>query len=139
MSQFINEQEHAKKRKLFTIFGIVFVILGFGFFIGGPIAAFITGKFYLGFIAFLCVFLLFPGFIMLSLGTMRAMTQFTAQSVGPVGVEAAHNYGRPIAREMASGLKDGFTGENSEMYCKYCGNLIDADSDFCKYCGKKLN
>lgn len=74
---------------------------------------------------------------MLSLGSARAVASFTAQSVGPVAVNAAHKYGRPIAREVASGIKDGLTGKNSEMYCKYCGNIIDEDSDFCKYCGKK--
>ena len=139
MSISTNEQEHAKKRKRFTIFGIILIILGFCCFIGGPIAAFMTRKFYLGFIAFIGVFLLFPGFVLFSLGTMRALSKYTSESVGPVAVNAAHNYGRPIAREMASGIKDGLTGENSEMYCKYCGNLIDEDSEFCKYCGKKQN
>ena len=137
MSAMMNEQEHAKKRKKYTILGIIFIIIGFSCFIGGPISAMITHLFYLFFLSFLGVFFLFPGFIMLSLGTQRAVSQFVAQSVGPVGVEAAHKYGRPIAREMASGIQNGLNDENSEMYCKYCGNLIDQDSEFCKYCGKK--
>lgn len=30
--------------------------------------------------------------------------------------------------------------ENSkpQLYCRYCGNIIDADSEYCRYCGKKL-
>ena len=76
---------------------------------------------------------------MISLGTQRAMAAFQAQSVGPVATQAAHDFGRPVAREMASGVNDGLTGENAEIYCKYCGNRIDADSDFCKYCGRKQN
>lgn len=139
MSVMMSEKEHAKKRKLFTILGILFIILGFGCFIGGPIAGMATGIFYLFFISVPGVLLIAPGFFMLSLGTQRAITSFTAQSVGPVGVTAAHNYGSAAAREMAGGIKDGFTGENSERYCKYCGNRIDADSEFCEFCGKKLN
>ena len=139
MAVLMDEKEHAKKRKKFTILGIIFIILGFSCFIGGPISAMMTGKFYLFFISFAGVFLLFPGFLMLALGTSRAMAAFQAQSVGPVATQAAHDFGRPVAREMASGVNDGLTGENAEIYCKYCGNRIDADSDFCKYCGRKQN
>ena len=34
------------------------------------------------------------------------------------------------ARALKNGFKD-------EVYCKYCGYLIDSDSIFCKKCGKK--
>ena len=34
------------------------------------------------------------------------------------------------ARAFKNGFKD-------EVYCKYCGYLIDSDSIFCKKCGKK--
>ena len=138
MAVLMSEEEHAKKRKKFTILGILFLIIGFGLFFGGPICAFLVHPI-LGLISMAGVLFIVPGFIMLSLGTQRALAAYTAQSAGPVGVEAAHNYGKPIAKEMAEGVKDGLTGENSEIYCKYCGNLIDSDSDFCKYCGKKLN
>ena len=139
MAVLMSEEEHAKKRKKFTILGILFVILGFSCFIGGPIAAMTTGIFYLFFISFFGTFMIVPGFIMLSLGTSRAIASFQAQSVGPVATQAAHDFGRPIAREMTAGVMDGMTGENAEIYCKYCGNRIDADSDFCKYCGRKQN
>lgn len=138
MPVMMSEQEHAKKRNKFTVLGIIFIILGFSCFIGGPIAAMVTHLFYLFFLSFIGVFLLFPGFVMLSLGTQRALTSFTAQSVGPVGVEAAHNYGRPMAEEVARGVKEGLEDEKEEIFCKYCGNVIDADSEFCKYCGKNL-
>ena len=139
MPVMMSEEEFKKKSKKLTILGIFLVIIGFSCFIAGPILFITTHLFYLGFVSFLGVFILFPGFICLSLGTHRKMAAFVAQSAGPVGVEAAHNYGRPIAREMAAGIHDGLSGENSEIYCKYCGNRIDADSDFCKYCGKKQN
>ncbi|MCR5307767.1 MAG: zinc ribbon domain-containing protein [bacterium] len=139
MAVLMDEKEHAKKRKKFTILGIIFLIIGFGLFFGGPILAFTTGQFLFALISMPAFLFIVPGFIMLSLGTQRALAAFTAQSAGPVAVESAHDFGRPVAKEVTSGVKDGFTGENSEMYCKYCGNLIDGDSDFCKYCGKKLN
>lgn len=29
--------------------------------------------------------------------------------------------------------------DNSKMYCRYCGNIIDADSAFCPVCGGRLS
>ncbi len=139
MAVLMDEKEHAKKRKKFTIWGIIFLIIGFGLFIGGPILAFTTGQFLFALISMPAFLFIVPGFIMLSLGTQRALAAFTAQSAGPVAAQSAHDFGRATAREMAAGVSDGLTGENSEMYCKYCGNRIDADSDFCKYCGRKIN
>lgn len=28
--------------------------------------------------------------------------------------------------------------DKAQLYCRHCGELIDADSDYCRYCGKKL-
>ncbi len=28
--------------------------------------------------------------------------------------------------------------DKARLYCRHCGKLIDADSDFCRYCGNKL-
>lgn len=28
--------------------------------------------------------------------------------------------------------------DKARLYCRYCGKLIDADSEYCRYCGKKL-
>ena len=28
--------------------------------------------------------------------------------------------------------------DRAQLYCRHCGKLIDADSDFCRYCGKEL-
>ena len=35
----------------------------------------------------------------------------------------------------ANAIKEGFTG--SSVFCKHCGNEIDADSKYCKNCGKE--
>lgn len=45
-----------------------------------------------------------------------------------------------IAKEglkiKTSAIKEGLSGIKN-IYCKYCGSLIDSDSRFCKSCGKK--
>ena len=38
---------------------------------------------------------------------------------------------KTVAKSIKEGLKD-------EIYCKHCGNAVDADSKFCKHCGKRL-
>lgn len=38
-------------------------------------------------------------------------------------------------KTTAGAIKEGFT--QNKVFCKYCGNEIDADSKFCKKCGKE--
>ena len=49
------------------------------------------------------------------------------------------NINKDAVKTMAHAIKEGFSEENGNTYCKYCGTLIDADSKFCKHCGKELN
>lgn len=35
-------------------------------------------------------------------------------------------------------VKPQVQNDRARLYCRHCGKLIDADSDFCRYCGKKL-
>lgn len=39
--------------------------------------------------------------------------------------------------ETAKAIKEGLTSDDNFIKCKYCGSLIDKDSNFCKKCGKK--
>lgn len=39
-------------------------------------------------------------------------------------------------KTTANAIKEGLNNE-ATMYCKHCGNVIDADSKFCKVCGKE--
>ncbi len=41
------------------------------------------------------------------------------------------------AKEIAKGVKEGLADDNA-VFCKHCGEKIDADSTFCKKCGKQL-
>ena len=34
-------------------------------------------------------------------------------------------------------VKPQIQNDRARLYCRHCGKLIDADSDFCRYCGKK--
>lgn len=43
---------------------------------------------------------------------------------------------KTTTKAVAKGIKEGFTGEET-IYCKHCGEVIDADSTFCKKCGKE--
>lgn len=138
MSEFMNEQDFKKKMKKFTILGIILLILGFGCFIGGPIATMATGIFYLFFISFLSVFMIVPGFILIGLGTQRKLLAYQAQSAGPVIVESTGKYGAQAVKEVAKAVKEGLNEENEQLFCKYCGKKIDSDSKFCKYCGREL-
>lgn len=39
-------------------------------------------------------------------------------------------------KTTANAIKEGLNNE-STMYCKHCGSVIDADSKYCKVCGKE--
>jgi hypothetical protein len=59
-----------------------------------------------------------------------------ASSMGNVAKEIAPSMGE-VAKELAKGIKQGMSDEDT-AYCKHCGALIDADSNFCNKCGKQL-
>lgn len=41
----------------------------------------------------------------------------------------------PAITKVAQSIKQAF--DNSQIYCKHCGKLIDADSKFCKHCSEQ--
>ena len=45
------------------------------------------------------------------------------------------NIDKGYYKNIAGAVKEGLTENN--IYCKYCGESIDGDSEFCKYCGKE--
>ena len=137
MSTLMSEEDFKKKQKKFTILGIILIILGFSLFFAGPILTIITNKFYLFFLSFLGVIMFVPGFLLLSLGTQRKLAAYQAQAVGPVSVDVSEKYGKEVVKNMAEGVKEAFDEKSEYVYCKYCGEKIDKDSEFCKYCGKK--
>lgn len=46
------------------------------------------------------------------------------------------NINKDAVETTARAIRNGFVVES--VYCKHCGNAIDADSEFCKKCGKEL-
>lgn len=57
------------------------------------------------------------------------MLKETANQVADINKDAVET----IMHSVKEGLSD-----NNSIYCKYCGEQIDADSSFCKKCGKQL-
>ena len=88
------------------------------------------------------VFLLISGFMPnISRAMSKAHIQTTSQIVSENkdDLKAISNAQAEISADAITkttkAIKDGF---KDTMFCKYCGQEIDADSTFCKHCGKQL-
>lgn len=64
------------------------------------------------------------------------MAPTVAQVSSEITKQVAPTYGI-AAKEIAKGIKEGLK-EDNVIFCKHCGEPIDADSTFCKKCGKQL-
>ncbi len=49
-------------------------------------------------------------------------------------MDKSANMSKDAITTTVSAIKKGI---KDNIYCKYCGELIDKDSKFCKYCGKE--
>ena len=58
------------------------------------------------------------------------------ESISTNMAEATKKGTKITTKAVIEGLKEGFAGEET-IYCKHCGEVIDADSKFCKSCGKE--
>ena len=71
--------------------------------------------------------------------SMRNLVDETKDDVEHISttMAKASSEGKRIkARAITKGIKEGFSDEEI-IYCKHCGEQIDADSTFCKKCGEK--
>ncbi len=50
--------------------------------------------------------------------------------------EKEANIEKGAIKTKSKAVREGLLGEDT-IYCKHCGNVIDADSKFCKSCGKE--
>ena len=94
------------------------------------------------------MFILLPGIFITIVGCMirfivgnqRNIIAYQAQQVMPIAQEGIEKMAPSIgtaAKEISKGIKEGMSDDNT-TYCKYCGAVIDADSNFCNKCGKQL-
>ncbi len=44
---------------------------------------------------------------------------------------------KDAVKTITHSVKDGLTSEET-IFCKYCGEKVDANSNFCKKCGKEI-
>lgn len=74
-----------------------------------------------------------PKFAKLNAKGARYIQQETkddAKEIASTGADIASEAVTKTAKAIKKGLKD-------TMFCKHCGQEIDANSKFCKYCGKE--
>ncbi len=117
-----------------AIYGAYLSITGFG--------DFTTHNFMIG--GILSCFGFFCAFVFLGLGFYPEMTRFSTKLAKHVQEENREDL-RDIATGVAEISADAVEitaeavkrGLSDTVYCKKCGEKIDADSVFCKNCGEK--
>ena len=118
--KYFSEENFEKIRKKMKITAIISIIIGICLIIYGIV---FNSEF--GFL-----FIIGGVLVILVLGTLgadpRPFEAYIAQNSMPIKKE--------VTKQMASSFREGFN--KKYIYCKHCGNAIDADSIFCKICGK---
>ncbi|MBP5444554.1 MAG: hypothetical protein J6Y28_00145 [Acholeplasmatales bacterium] len=117
--------------KPITIFGILIILIGLAIFFTGPVLCFMNKDARYIFISFGGGIIFALGCMVTGLPTMRRLR--TDLEID----KARENLYNAMHGKTTNESNDEYS--NREKFCKYCGNIIDEDSEFCKYCGKKVN
>lgn len=117
------------------IAGFIFVFIGF--------SNFEITKFMIG--GFLGTFGIFIGVSCLTIGFRPEISKMSTKSTRYIQKEnqedltdianTSADISKGAITKTARAIKEGFADD--KMYCKHCGELIDADSKFCNKCGKE--
>ena len=117
------------------VIGAIKIVTGFGDFENNN---FMIGSFMLPIGLFLSVFGfiqgLKPEITKQSLKTTKFIQEENEDELQQIITKNAEIHSEAITN-TAKAVKSGL---NETMYCKYCGEKIDIDSQFCKHCGNKL-
>ena len=121
-----------------AITGIVFIVTGFGDFESNK---FMLGGIMTGFGFFLTATCAGIGFMpemsKFSVKTTKYIQQVNKDDMADIASTNAEIHSDAV-KTMANAVKEGFENADSPtVYCKHCGEKIDADSRFCKACGKE--
>lgn len=128
--------------KIIGIVGIIVAVIGFINLVTG-FGDFTTNNFFVGmfmfpvgsFIGLSCLMLGFrPELSKLSVKTAKYLQEENKEVLKDMAVTSAEITSEAVsitANAIKEGIKD-------EVFCKYCGEKIDADSKFCKHCGKNI-
>lgn len=117
------------------VIGAIKIFTGFGDFENNN---FMIGSFMLSIGLFLSVFGFIQGFkpeiTKQTLKTTKFIQEENEDELQQIITKNAEIHSEAITN-TAKAVKSGL---NETMYCKYCGEKIDIDSQFCKHCGNKL-
>lgn len=117
------------------VIGAIKIFTGFGDFENNN---FMIGSFMLPIGLFLSVFGFIQGFkpeiTKQTLKTTKFIQEENEDELQQIITKNAEIHSEAITN-TAKAVKSGL---NETMYCKYCGEKIDIDSQFCKHCGNKL-
>ena len=117
------------------VIGAIKIFTGFGDFENNN---FMIGSFMLPIGLFLSVFGFVQGFkpeiTKQTLKTTKFIQEENKDELQQIITKNAEIHSEAITN-TAKAVKSGL---NETMYCKYCGEKIDIDSQFCKHCGNKL-
>lgn len=159
--QYLNETSYQKNNKKVKLAGIIVIVIGICLLCAGIITAVSAARLevpelgepgwyesesnknnttFLGlFMVMIGIFLTAMGCkIRFGIGNRRQIMAYRTQEVMPItreGVEKMTPTMRTAAREIARGVKEGFSDQET-LFCRYCGAQIPADSVFCNKCGK---
>lgn len=140
----MNEKpKHFKKFKIIGFIGIALgmigVILAINGFSNDEIGSFMLGGFmtcFGFFVGIACLVLGFrPELSKLGIKSAKYIQNENKDDLKDMASTSADIVGDAVT-EITRSIKKGLADED-KMYCKHCGELIDADSRFCNRCGKE--
>ena len=77
-----------------------------------------------------------PNIMSMNAKTVKYMQQENKEVLKDIATTSAEISEEAIVKKTKA-VKKGLVSKET-MYCKHCGQEIDADSKFCKKCGKEL-
>ena len=117
------------------VVGLIKLVTGFGDFESND---YLIGMFMMPFGAFIGFAGLVAGFkpeiSKLSINSAKYIQQQNKEELQHL-VKTSAEISAEAVTTTAQAISEGL---RKTVYCKHCGNEVDADSQFCKYCGKKL-
>ena len=138
--EYLNEEKFQKTNKKVNGVGMILLIIGGIMLVGGLVMSFGFHKLQFGIFSVIGLALVGFGGQAKLLGNARNIQAYMTQQGMPIAQEGMKKMAPTAgvaAKEIAKGIKEGLK-EDNVIYCKHCGEPIDADSTFCKKCGKQL-
>ena len=128
--------------KIIGLIGIVIFVIGLIKLVTG-FGDFESNNYFVG--MFMMPFGAFVGFVGLVAGFKPEISKLSIKSAKYIQQENKEELQQIMktsaeigAEAMTTTAQAVSAGLRKTVYCKHCGNEIDADSQFCKYCGKSL-